>query len=444
MRKERSTILERLMEQSFPIAHLYEAKKNQYIAPLSELILASEQIAAKAQESWEFKSLAEIGREQFILTGNLDAHDRWTDAAQKVLATEVCRYIYYEENEGLLFFVKGENGKFRVARPGDHSYDFVRRLNAEGAVSDLRFTKPPTWAYELFLGYENLDAFELAFYDNSSLSTPRYQASKKLLADAVIRETWRRMGIIPGLARNAGVVDAVSDISLGQDVDGALTERARPLPRSRLVSIVGILKAIARISEGTLTVAELADAIHSRAYDGDTMMLYRGGGYGLAEPITGNPLDENSGYNERVGIVCELFNVRFWDDPKATISHTDARDFLVLRKDGVEIARRLWKFFYPNRELAIDESNLDDCLNDADAAQREEMPGYSTPLLAVLNAAIAKFFEPRHTVDAKKDEVVEWIKKQMIAAGMADSENIATAIFTIIKPENHDPRKRRG
>lgn len=80
----------------------------------------------------------------------------------------------------------------------------------------------------------------------------------------------------------------------------------------------------------------------------------------------------------------------------------------------------------------------------AETKQHEEMPGYSTPVLAVLNAAITEFFEPRRNPDAKKEEVVKWIKSRMLDAGLADSDNIAAAIFTIIKPENHDPRKRRG
>ena len=69
---------------------------------------------------------------------------------------------------------------------------------------------------------------------------------------------------------------------------------------------------------------------------------------------------------------------------------------------------------------------------------------YSTPHLTIMQSAIAEFFEPRHDVDAKKPEVVEWIKGQMTAAGMTDSDNIAQAMFTIIKPSDHDPRKRRG
>ena len=40
---------------------------------------------------------------------------------------------------------------------------------------------------------------------------------------------------------------------------------------------------------------------------------------------------------------------------------------------------------------------------------------YSTALIAIQNAAIAEFFEPRRNVDAKKEEVVAWIKSKMLA-----------------------------
>jgi hypothetical protein len=71
-------------------------------------------------------------------------------------------------------------------------------------------------------------------------------------------------------------------------------------------------------------------------------------------------------------------------------------------------------------------------------------PIYSTPFLAILNATVAEFFEPRRDRDAKKEAVVEWIKEQMKASNMADSDNMAAAIFTIVKPVDHDPRRRRG
>lgn len=69
---------------------------------------------------------------------------------------------------------------------------------------------------------------------------------------------------------------------------------------------------------------------------------------------------------------------------------------------------------------------------------------YSTSWLFIQWAATAKFFEQRGAVDAKKDEVVDWIISEAKKAGLPYSKNIAEAIFTIIKPHDHDPRKRRG
>lgn len=70
-------------------------------------------------------------------------------------------------------------------------------------------------------------------------------------------------------------------------------------------------------------------------------------------------------------------------------------------------------------------------------------PDYSTSWLKIQQATIAQFFSPRRNPDAKKEEVVDWIKTQALEAGLPDSNNIATTIFTIIKPENHDPKKKR-
>ena len=69
---------------------------------------------------------------------------------------------------------------------------------------------------------------------------------------------------------------------------------------------------------------------------------------------------------------------------------------------------------------------------------------YSNPTLEILNAAIKEFFNPRRSPDAKKEEIVEWVKARMAAEKKPKSDNIAKAIFTIIKPIDHDPRKRRG
>lgn len=76
-------------------------------------------------------------------------------------------------------------------------------------------------------------------------------------------------------------------------------------------------------------------------------------------------------------------------------------------------------------------------------SQATKSNSYSTAYIEVLQEAISQFFEPRHDVDPKKAEVVEWVNGRLADMGMP-SENIAQAIFTIIKPPDHSPRKRRG
>ena len=68
---------------------------------------------------------------------------------------------------------------------------------------------------------------------------------------------------------------------------------------------------------------------------------------------------------------------------------------------------------------------------------------YSTAWLTIQQHAIAEFFSPRRNPDAKRGEVVEWIKQKCGEANLPYSENVATTIFTIIKPANHDTKKKR-
>lgn len=68
---------------------------------------------------------------------------------------------------------------------------------------------------------------------------------------------------------------------------------------------------------------------------------------------------------------------------------------------------------------------------------------YSTKWLEIQQAAIAQFFNPRRNPDAKKEAVIEWINAKAVEAKLGESNNIASTIFTIIKPENHDPKKKR-
>ncbi|SFN91097.1 hypothetical protein SAMN05216386_2165 [Nitrosospira briensis] len=67
---------------------------------------------------------------------------------------------------------------------------------------------------------------------------------------------------------------------------------------------------------------------------------------------------------------------------------------------------------------------------------------YSTRWLTLLEATINHFYNPRRDPDAKKEEVVEWITSTGAYAGLKVSRQIAETIFTIIKPEDHDPKKK--
>ena len=77
-------------------------------------------------------------------------------------------------------------------------------------------------------------------------------------------------------------------------------------------------------------------------------------------------------------------------------------------------------------------------------ANDKPLKAYSTPYIEIMNATIAEFFEPRRNPDAKKFEIVEWVRERMKEAKLPESESMATAIFTISKPSDHDPRKQRS
>ena len=69
---------------------------------------------------------------------------------------------------------------------------------------------------------------------------------------------------------------------------------------------------------------------------------------------------------------------------------------------------------------------------------------YSTKWLEIQQAAILEFFSPRQEVDAKQAAVVSWIESEAKKAGIKDPTNVATVMFTIIKPEDHSPKIRRA
>jgi hypothetical protein len=72
------------------------------------------------------------------------------------------------------------------------------------------------------------------------------------------------------------------------------------------------------------------------------------------------------------------------------------------------------------------------------------LDNYSTDFLDILNLAVNNFFNPRKNLDAKKEEVTEWIISKGAELEIYVSSNVADAIFTIIKPDDHNPKIKRA
>lgn len=128
-------------------------------------------------------------------------------------------------------------------------------------------------------------------------------------------------------------------------------ELAKSMPRARLIPITTIIQAVSDLSDGEASIPELVDALYGR-YDCDTMMMYDGSGYGLADAIDGNRWDEYGGFNERSDIRSELFNSQYWCKPAAIfLSKFNAvtpHEILLTKADGLSLAMRLWEFFAPD------------------------------------------------------------------------------------------------
>lgn len=67
-----------------------------------------------------------------------------------------------------------------------------------------------------------------------------------------------------------------------------------------------------------------------------------------------------------------------------------------------------------------------------------------TVLESIMRRAKHEFFSPSRQRDPKRDTVIDWIKAEMISEGEDPSDNIASAMFTIMKPADHNPRRGRN
>ena len=120
---------------------------------------------------------------------------------------------------------------------------------------------------------------------------------------------------------------------------------------------------------------------------------------------------------------------RKYDTPRAYIDWALSKQFKPLWLDWA-IEHKLYE---PNQEVSQNKTGTVTLTTT-----------YSTKWLEIQQAAILEFFSPRREVDAKKDEVVSWIELKAEEAGIKDPTNVATVMFTIIKPKNHSPKIRRA
>ncbi len=128
MGKEKQPVLYQLLKDGLNL-ELAEKELGKYGKPIIDLIKESPIIVEQSKQNWEYKSLAQMGREEFSFSqlsfwekiGEVQKRD-WFHAATRELASDVCRWIYYV-HEGLRIYVKSDSG-FITATRENKDYDF--------------------------------------------------------------------------------------------------------------------------------------------------------------------------------------------------------------------------------------------------------------------------------------------------------------------------------
>lgn len=203
-KEEKTTILERVARNPGLLLKVMEGRKIKHESYIANLIFKSEEITSRREEAWEFKTLLDYGEEDFIRGGNIylplvngvENLNMWHRSAAKSLAEQVCRSLIYENDEGLVLFVRDEN-QFRPATRSDASYAHVKRLAEDESLFDLAMDKPFSWSEELFVNKQKLRAYAHMWYDTSHASDEEHIERKRVRRETVWRETLRQMGREP-------------------------------------------------------------------------------------------------------------------------------------------------------------------------------------------------------------------------------------------------------
>lgn len=190
-----------------------------YFRPLAKLVLDSDRIFERRNDSWKYKSLADFGTENFIQ--NASFFGTTENEIFETLAIEYAQSLYswlYYHEEGLCFFEGRSSGEFRLIEEGNADLDFALRLAREGLIPS-KCVEAPEWMDRLFLYKPNVDAYKIFWFAEESARDDVLQARRRELRRlAVLRES--------GLAANTEN-DSAPTSKTPEQLEILLTENAR-------------------------------------------------------------------------------------------------------------------------------------------------------------------------------------------------------------------------
>ncbi|WP_141217715.1 hypothetical protein [Bordetella genomosp. 4] len=254
---QQDTVLDVLRAHFSSIDFLHTAATNHYKGYLARLILASDDVANRAQEPWEYKKVIDVIEENFVLHSkwNLTStsphregnQKSWHDLAMAehaIALSDPMAFAFY--NEGLFLYVREEDGGFRPACDADPDFAIARNLILDVGLDNLRIHQPQDWARRLYLYRPNLEAHRAIWYEPGNMGPSSYESQKEIKRHAVQYET-RRLAdksLAPEIEQQPAKEVQPSTSNLDERLVAALAEIDRlkrlhvPLPNARLMDAV--------------------------------------------------------------------------------------------------------------------------------------------------------------------------------------------------------------
>ena len=175
------SIFDELVSNGVDISFLSNDESD-YYKPIINLILNSSVIAQHSNESWEYKSLADIGAEEFCTGSVMWAetsfrHDKSSLGILRRACNEysmcISRYLLYTD-EGLNMYMKNQSDWINAERSEDMIY--AQRMIKEVGYDTLEFIEPPEWAKNLHLNFRNKEIWSYFYTEANEEEAMLYKA----------------------------------------------------------------------------------------------------------------------------------------------------------------------------------------------------------------------------------------------------------------------------